>query len=78
MIDAHCHILPGVDDGVTSINELMDIVPKLRSFGIDKVVTTSHIKDNWGSIEHYRQIFDSVKFIFDRDNVDVAFGCEFN
>ena len=31
MLDMHCHILPGVDDGAASLDEAADVIRKPRS-----------------------------------------------
>ena len=44
MIDIHCHILPGVDDGAQNINESLDMARAAVDNGIHKVVATPHHK----------------------------------
>jgi protein-tyrosine phosphatase len=41
--DVHSHLLPGLDDGVKSVEESMYIIGALKSLGYRKVVTTPHI-----------------------------------
>lgn len=43
MIDIHCHILPGLDDGADSYNESMGIARELISAGFDTVIATPHV-----------------------------------
>lgn len=42
-VDIHSHLLPGLDDGVKSFDESIEILQSLQSFGYEKVVTTPHI-----------------------------------
>ncbi|MGL5717463.1 MAG: tyrosine-protein phosphatase [Paraclostridium sp.] len=42
MIDIHCHILPGVDDGSTGLSESIEMAKIASSEGIKKIVNTSH------------------------------------
>jgi tyrosine-protein phosphatase YwqE len=42
-IDIHSHLLPGIDDGVKTINESIKIVEKLQSLGIRNIITTPHV-----------------------------------
>ncbi|WP_316569297.1 CpsB/CapC family capsule biosynthesis tyrosine phosphatase [Neobacillus sp. YIM B06451] len=46
MIDIHCHILPGVDDGAKSIRESLEIARAAVSEGIKTIVATPHHKNN--------------------------------
>ena len=47
LTDCHSHLLPGVDDGVRSLNESLQILADMESAGIRKVWLTPHtdIKD---------------------------------
>ncbi|MEY8191264.1 tyrosine-protein phosphatase [Peribacillus simplex] len=42
MIDIHCHILPGVDDGSVDMNESMNMVRKAVEAGITHIYATPH------------------------------------
>lgn len=42
MIDIHCHILPGIDDGPDSIDESVEMCRMAASDGITVVVATPH------------------------------------
>ena len=43
MIDCHCHILAGLDDGSRSINESVDMARGLVAAGFTAVVATPHV-----------------------------------
>lgn len=43
MIDIHCHILPGLDDGAASIEESLKIAQELVTTGFSKVIATPHV-----------------------------------
>lgn len=43
-IDLHCHYLPGVDDGVRTMDEGLALLQGLSSIGFSKVVATPHIR----------------------------------
>lgn len=43
MIDVHAHILPGLDDGPTSIEEAVTILRDSSKKGIHKIIATPHI-----------------------------------
>jgi len=42
-VDLHSHLLPGLDDGVKSIEETIYIMKALRKLGYRKVITTPHV-----------------------------------
>ncbi len=50
MIDIHCHILPGLDDGPTTIGESLDMCRIAAGDGVDTIVATPHFRP--GSLEH--------------------------
>ncbi len=43
MIDLHCHILPGIDDGAQSIEEGVEMARMAREDGVEKIVATPHL-----------------------------------
>lgn len=43
--DIHSHILPGVDDGISSFNEAWKALTFLKSVGFDRICLTPHIMD---------------------------------
>ena len=47
MIDIHCHILPGVDDGSRSFDESIAMLQAAAGVGIDHIVCTPHCRSPW-------------------------------
>ncbi len=43
-VDLHCHYLPGVDDGVRSLDESVALLEGLARLGFERVVATPHIR----------------------------------
>jgi protein-tyrosine phosphatase len=43
MLDLHCHLLPGLDDGAQSIEQSIDMARALVELGFDEVVATPHL-----------------------------------
>lgn len=62
MIDIHTHILPGVDDGASDMEESIKILEKGRNEGIKTFVLTPHIRDNsdWNKIDYIKKTFVSL------------------
>ncbi len=42
MIDYHCHLLPGLDDGPQTVSESMEMARQLAAFGFREVCCTPH------------------------------------
>lgn len=47
MIDIHCHILPGIDDGPQHIEETVEMARLAASDGITDIIATPHINGNY-------------------------------
>ncbi len=45
MIDIHCHILPGVDDGAADLSESVKMAKIAHADGISKIIATPHINE---------------------------------
>lgn len=46
MIDLHCHILPGLDDGAQTMEEALEMAKIAEKDGIEKIVATPHLFRN--------------------------------
>ena len=47
MIDTHCHLLPGVDDGPRTDAEALRLARRLVADGVTTVVCTPHFSDQF-------------------------------
>ena len=47
MIDLHCHILPGLDDGPSALDESVEMARSAESAGIGTVVATPHVREDY-------------------------------
>lgn len=45
--DIHSHLLPGIDDGVQTIEESIDVIRFLSQLGFKQLVTTPHIMSDY-------------------------------
>ncbi|MBD5186024.1 MAG: hypothetical protein HDS92_05385 [Bacteroidales bacterium] len=41
--DVHCHIVPGVDDGSPDLETSLELLERMRSWGLRHVITTPHM-----------------------------------
>lgn len=46
-VDMHSHLLAGLDDGVKTIDEALEVLRNFSALGLKKVVTTPHIMSNY-------------------------------
>lgn len=60
MIDFHCHVLPGLDDGPESWDESLEMARIAQSDGISEIVCTPHIKKGYAT-PTLRQISERAK-----------------
>ncbi|MCP3773471.1 tyrosine protein phosphatase [Paenibacillus sp. MZ04-78.2] len=63
MIDLHCHILPGLDDGCQTMDDTMDMAQMAKLHGIRTVVATPHHADG-----HYENEAFAIRERVDRTN----------
>lgn len=47
MIDLHCHVLPGCDDGPATLDAALALLADQAAAGVDTVVATSHVNRRW-------------------------------
>jgi protein-tyrosine phosphatase len=69
MIDIHCHLLPGIDDGPDTLEQALELARLATDNGITHAVVTPHIHP--GRWENSRQIIQAHWARF-RDAVDEA------
>lgn len=53
MVDFHCHLLPKIDDGSSSVDESLKILEKLSEQTVELVVATPHFIANNESVESF-------------------------
>jgi len=72
-VDIHSHLLPGIDDGVKSIEEAVKIIKKFKILGYSKLITTPHIISD--SYPNNRQIItkklQDVKEALVENNIEI-------
>jgi tyrosine-protein phosphatase YwqE len=42
-VDIHSHLLPGIDDGAKNLDKSIELILKMRSYGIKNITTTPHV-----------------------------------
>lgn len=60
--DWHSHILPGVDDGIKSLEDSLDVLKRYEETGIRKVWLTPHVMEDYPNTpESLRERFSELK-----------------
>jgi protein-tyrosine phosphatase len=78
MIDIHCHILPGLDDGADSIETACAMAEMAIADGITHVIGTPHASQNHVFVpELVRQRRDELQARFE-GRLTLATGCDFH
>lgn len=64
-IDWHSHILPGVDDGVKTVDDSIAILSRMERAGIREIWLTPHImEDIPNSTQYLRESFNSLRKVY--------------
>src|SRR4029077_16553515 len=78
MVDLHCHILPGLDDGPATMEESMAMAQSAIADGITHVVATPHSSNEYlFEFSHVRQLRDELQGKVG-DRLKIATGCDFH
>lgn len=46
-VDLHCHLLPGIDDGVKTVEDGLILARGLAAFGFSTIVATPHVRSGY-------------------------------
>ena len=41
--DIHCHVLPGIDDGSPDVATSIELIQRMKSWGISRIIATPHV-----------------------------------
>lgn len=75
MIDIHCHLMPGVDDGAKDIDEAKRMLQVAKEEGIEKVIVTPHFNSRLKI--NYDIKFEELRKIAKQEGVMLYKGCEY-
>lgn len=50
LIDLHCHILPGIDDGPDDVQSSLELARVLSDEGVQTVAATPHLRDDYPDV----------------------------
>ena len=72
-VDLHSHLLPGIDDGVKTVEESIEIIKKFKLLGYTKLITTPHIiLDTYpNNKEIILEKLQDVREAIEKQNIDI-------
>ena len=80
MIDLHCHVLPGIDDGAKTIEDSLSLIRAAIDDGITHMMCTPHIQAGFfdNTKESIGQVFEKVaeQVVLESLNIQLAFAAE--
>ncbi len=71
--DIHCHIIPGIDDGSESAVLSVELVERMKGWGIDHIIATPHVTQETfeNTPETIRPALAELRKALDEANIDV-------
>lgn len=80
MIDFHSHVLPGIDDGSSSVDESLELLARSAEQGIEIVCATSHFypdrEDPESFLRHRERAWNLLSEKIKEDSPKVVLGAE--
>jgi protein-tyrosine phosphatase len=74
MIDLHCHVLPGMDDGASLLEETLDMARTASKNNIDTIVATPHTLNGFfvNKWENVISLTSTVQKAFDAEDIPIT------
>lgn len=74
MIDLHCHILPGIDDGAKTMEDSLEMAQAAVEEGITHIVATPHHRSHhWvNDKQKVQKLVDEVQNELDQENIPLT------
>lgn len=72
ILDFHSHILPGLDDGATDMENALQLVSAMKSWGFERITCTPHITNKFRNTpDTIRPVFESLQEEIDKKGTDI-------
>lgn len=53
LVETHCHIAPGIDDGARDVEESLKMIARLQEQGVEKIILTPHYYSDTISLDDF-------------------------
>jgi tyrosine-protein phosphatase YwqE len=72
-VDLHSHLLPGIDDGVDSMEAAIEVIKGFHNLGYRKLITTPHIMHDFykNSPENILPLLEAVKYEITQAKINI-------
>src|SRR5271155_2642245 len=78
MVDVHCHILPGLDDGAEDMQESLAMAQSAIEEGVTHIVGTPHSSNQFAfNYARVRELREQLQRLLG-DRLALASGCDFH
>ena len=74
LIDVHCHILYGIDDGSKTLDESIEMIKKMKDIGFTDIIITPHYIEGTSYMANNKEktkLFNNIKRILKKENIDI-------
>lgn len=78
--DIHTHLVFGVDDGASTLDDSIAILKAEKDDGVDRIIASSHYRRNMFEVplDKYLANFDTVKQEAEKLGIELYTGCEYH
>lgn len=66
MVDVHCHILPGVDDGAENLEDALEMARIAAECGVTDLAATPHFRGNGQDLKALERFYHRFQMLEDR------------
>lgn len=75
-IDYHSHVLPGLDDGATSLQNAVELVSAMSSWGFERIYCTPHINALYRNAPSViERAFGQLQEALSLNSIDIELAC---
>lgn len=75
-IDYHSHVLPGLDDGATSLQNAVELVSAMASWGFERIYCTPHINALYRNTPSViERAFKQLQEALSLNSIDIELAC---
>ncbi|MGN0457342.1 MAG: CpsB/CapC family capsule biosynthesis tyrosine phosphatase, partial [Eubacterium sp.] len=60
LVETHCHILPGIDDGAQDVETSLKMIARLQEQGAEKIILTPHYYSDSISLDDFLRLRDKA------------------
>lgn len=76
MVDIHCHIMPGIDDGSVSLEQSLQMLSEAQKAGVKTIIATPHYSGKLHESGKVKQAFELLRIEALRCGIELQKGYE--